>query len=339
MGTVEFEEAQSAMRGGDVARAIEVSGLVIGRLDPQKDATALGRFRLLRAKCLWVQGQSSEALQLLEEGERTPELGPRLRAQLKMERAYFCGLLARFSESKTLFDEAAGLLDQGDSRDAVGELQWRRGMVLHFFGDFAASDTCFRTALAIGEDEKKAMIAGLGSAGIAKNLMMSGHPGEAVPWFERALATFEKEGSRLHVAAMLSELGACHFGLDNLEQALELFLKAEQIDLETGAHPGRQIVIANIGNIYLRRGAYVKAISHYQRAIEIAKHSDDRISVYKWLKNLGVAYSAMGNAAIGANFERQAEAMNRVLEEERSRARDAGWEVSAAAPKQSCEQL
>jgi len=130
---------------------------------------------------------------------------------------------------------------------------------------------------------------------------MSGHPGEAVPWFERARATFEKEGSRLQVAAMLSELGACHFGLDNLEEALELFLKVEQIDLETGAHPGRQIVIANIGNP-------------------------------------GVAYSAMGNAAIGANFEKQAEAINRVLEEERSRARDAGWEVSAPAPKQSCEQ-
>jgi tetratricopeptide (TPR) repeat protein len=138
---------------------------------------------------------------------------------------------------------------------------------------------------------------------------------------------------------MLSELGACHFGLDNLGEALELFLKAEQIDLETCAHPGRQIVIANIGNIYLRRGEYVKAISHYQRAIEIAKQSDDRISVYKWLKNLGVAYSAMSNAAISANFEKQAEAINRVLEEERSRARDGGWEVSAPAPKQSCEQL
>ncbi|HMH79745.1 MAG TPA: hypothetical protein VK514_05955, partial [Candidatus Acidoferrum sp.] len=41
-------------------------------------------------------------------------------------------------------------------------------------------------------------------------------------------------------------------------------------------------------------------------------------------KNLGVAYSAMGNAAIGANFERQAKAINRVREEERSPARDAG---------------
>jgi hypothetical protein len=53
--------------------------------------------------------------------------------------------------------------------------------------------------------------------------MMSGHPGEAVPCFERALATFEKEGSRLQVAAMLSELGACHFGLDNLEEVAGAF--------------------------------------------------------------------------------------------------------------------
>jgi hypothetical protein len=47
----------------------------------------------------------------------------------------------------------------------------------------------------------------------------------------------------------------------------------------------------------------------------------------------------IGRLAISANFEKQAEAINRVLEEERSRARDGGWEVSAAAPKQSCEQL
>jgi hypothetical protein len=79
--------------------------------------------------------------------------------------------------------------------------------------------------------------------------------------------------------------------------------------------------------------------SYYQRAIEIAKQSDDRISVYKWLKILIVAYSAMGNSAVGANFEKQAEAVSRVLEEERSRASDIGWVVSAPLAKQPGEQV
>jgi tetratricopeptide (TPR) repeat protein len=177
-----------------------------------------------------------------------------------MERAYFLGLLGRFGESRVHFDEAETFFEQTCSSAAVGELQWRRGLVLHFFGDFKHSDTCFRHALAIGEKEKNDMITGLGSAGIGKNLMMNGRPREAFPWFERALTIFEKEGSRLRAAAMLSELGACHFGLGNLEESLELLLKADEIELEAGAHPGHQISLANIGNIYLRRGEYARAI-------------------------------------------------------------------------------
>jgi tetratricopeptide (TPR) repeat protein len=203
---------------------------------------------------------------------------------------------------------------------------------------FKHSDTCLRHALAIGEKEKNAMITGLGSAGIGKNLMMNGRPREAVPWFERALTIFEKEGSRLHVAAMLSELGACHFGLDNLEESLELLLQADKIELEAGAHPGRQIWQI-LGIFIFDVASMLGPFSYYQRAIEIAKQSDDRISVYKWLKILIVAYSAMGNSAVGANFEKQAEAVSRVLEEERSRASDIGWVVSAPLAKQPGEQV
>ena len=96
----------------------------------------------------------------------------------------------------------------------------------------------------------------LASAGIGKNLMMSGHSSQAVPWYERALAIFENQGWRLHMSAIYSGLGACYFHLENLDKSLQLLLQAEQIDVETGSRTGLQIVLANIGNVDLQRGEY-----------------------------------------------------------------------------------
>jgi len=287
------------------------------------------RQQLSKAIELWQCGRSSDACDLLAEAEQDTELSPKARARLKMERAYFLGLQARFEGSKSLFDEVEMLLEQSGSSESIGDLQWRRGLVLHFFGDFQASDCCFRTALESGEKEKNIWVVALGSAGIGKNLMMSGQPGEAIPWFERALTIFESEGSRLHMSAIYSELGVCHFGLENLEKSLEFLVRAEQIDLETGSRSGLQVVLANIGNVYLQRGENFKAISYYQRAVEIARETDDRVSVRKWLKNLSVAYSTLGNAAVSVQFAQQAAAVDREIEEERSRAGAAGWTVAA----------
>jgi len=294
------------------------------------DGTLFWQEQLTTAIDLWQSGQSSDACDLLTETEKSTELGAKARAQLKMERAYFLGLRAHFEDANTLFNEAEILLQQSNSLEAIGDLEWRRGLVLHFFGDFKASVRCLRVALASGEKEKNIGVVALGSAGIAKNLMMSGHSGEAIPWFERALAIFEKEGWRLHMSAIYSELGACYFHLENLDKSLQLLLQAEQIDVETGSRTGLQIVLANIGNVYLHRGEYFKAISYYQRAVDIARETDDRISVCKWLKNLSVAYSALGNEAVSTQFAAQAAIVEREIAGERARASAAGWATPAA---------
>jgi tetratricopeptide (TPR) repeat protein len=104
-----------------------------------------------------------------------------------------------------------------------------------------------------------------------------------------------------------------------------LLLKAEQIDRETGSRTGLQIVLANIGNVYLQRGECFKAISYYQQAVDIARETGDRISACKWLKNLSIAYSALGNEAISTQFAAQAETVQRDIAEERERASEAGW--------------
>jgi tetratricopeptide (TPR) repeat protein len=212
--------------------------------------TLLWQQQLKEAIHLWQSGRPSDACDLLADAEQDAELSSKFRAQLKMERAYFLGLSAHFRDAKVLFDEAETLLEQSGSLDAIGDLQWRQGLVLHFFGDFNASDRCFRTALESGEKDRNIGVVALASAGIGKNLMMSGHPDEAVPWFERALTIFEDRGWQLHMSAIYSELGVCYFGLENLAKSLELLLKAEQIDRETGSRTGLQIVLANIGNVY-----------------------------------------------------------------------------------------
>jgi tetratricopeptide (TPR) repeat protein len=85
--------------------------------------------------------------------------------------------------------------------------------------------------------------------------------------------------------------------------------------------PGYQINLANIGNIHLRRGEYAAAISRYQEALEIARKLGDAISVSKWLQNLALTYSNMGNPALAASFQKQADMAAADVEKARAAAR------------------
>jgi len=90
--------------------------------------------------------------------------------------------------------------------------------------------------------------------------------------------------------------------------------------LESGATPNYQVCLANIGNVYLCRREFLMAISYYQRALELARQLGDQLSIGKWLRNLGQAYSHLGNAALAQGFEYAAKLVNDRLAEERERA-------------------
>jgi tetratricopeptide (TPR) repeat protein len=111
--------------------------------------------------------------------------------------------------------------------------------------------------------------------------MIQRHYEEALPWLDQALSIFEAAGARLDTAMVWSELGVCRLGVGQDELAMELFRKAEAVNKEAGFIHNYQVVLANIGNVYLHRRDYLTALAYYQRAVSLARQINDPVSVKK----------------------------------------------------------
>jgi tetratricopeptide (TPR) repeat protein len=112
-----------------------------------------------------------------------------------------------------------------------------------------------------------------------------------MPWLNESLAIFGGVGAQLSVAMVFSELAVCHLGLGDDERAMRLLRDAERMNRDAGAIHNYQVVLANIGNVYLYRRDHFTAISYYQRALALAREIGDPVSTKKWTRNINLAYA------------------------------------------------
>jgi tetratricopeptide (TPR) repeat protein len=157
--------------------------------------------------------------------------------------------------------------------------------------DYVSSDRLFRAALDLAEKFEGWYTRGQALWGIGKNLMIQEHYEEAMPWLQESLGIFESAGARLSIAMAWGELAVCHLGMGDDEKAMELFRKAERVNYEAGVVHNYQVVLANIGNVYLHRRDHLTAISYYRRAFALAREIKDPVSVKKWTRNINLAYA------------------------------------------------
>jgi tetratricopeptide (TPR) repeat protein len=157
--------------------------------------------------------------------------------------------------------------------------------------DYVSSDRMFRSVLKVGEQVGGWYFRGHALWGIGKNLMIQGQYHDAMPWLEESLKIFEDAGARLSIAMVWGELGVCYLGWGDDEKALELFRKAECVNYASRAVHNYQVVLANIGNVYLHRRDHFTAISYYRRALSFAREIKDPVSVKKWTYNINLAYA------------------------------------------------
>jgi len=209
-----------------------------------------------------------------------------------MHRGSYSGFLGRYESSHRLLYEAevaargdAGLLKlQGDVY-----LSW--AFIFFRQKNYASSDRLFRAALDLAGKVGGWYLRGHALWGIGKNLMIQEHYEEAMPWLNESLEIFENAGARLSVAMVWSELAVCYLGMGQDEKAMELLRQAERINHEAGVVHNYQVVLANIGNVYLHRRDYFTAISYYQQALALARQIKDPVSIKKWTRNINLAYA------------------------------------------------
>jgi tetratricopeptide (TPR) repeat protein len=93
--------------------------------------------------------------------------------------------------------------------------------------------------------------------------------------------------------------------LGETAKALELPEGSAAAFHANGSVSNYQVSLADIGGDYLARGEYLKAISYYRRALELARQLEDRLSVPKWLRNLANAYVHLGDPVLTKALKRK----------------------------------
>jgi tetratricopeptide (TPR) repeat protein len=101
----------------------------------------------------------------------------------------------------------------------------------------------------------------------------------------------QEAGARLSIATVWSEMAVCYLGTGQDEKVMELFRQAELVNSESGAVYNYQVVLGNIGNVYLHRRDHFTAISYYRRALVLAHEIKDPVSIKKWTRNINLAYA------------------------------------------------
>ncbi len=115
------------------------------------------------------------------------------------------------------------------------------------------------------------------------------------------------------------QIGIAFFFMNQFDNALIYYEKAEKIVRKINNLEGLSIAINNIGNIYQKQFQYQKAIEAYNECLELQKTVNDSATIANTLFNIGTCYEELGmfEEAL-AQFTQSKEMANAIGENEMS---------------------
>jgi tetratricopeptide (TPR) repeat protein len=279
------------MLRGDLAGAARVVKEELENTDYSVPENKTWWLRFIWAQVLSMRGDPEAALLYLESFR--PPGNSELDARIELARycGTYAGSLGRYETSHRLLVEAETMARVAGMLNLVGECLLSRAFLFFLQKAYASSDRLFREVLNLAEQLEGCYFRGHAMWGIGKNLMIQEHHQEAMPWLEDSLRNFEGAGARLEIAMVWSEMAVCHLGMGDDEKAMELLREAEKVNRDAGFIHNYQVVLANIGNVYLHRGDQFTAILYYRRALDLARQIKDPVSIRKWTRNINLAYA------------------------------------------------
>jgi tetratricopeptide (TPR) repeat protein len=299
--------ALSSFNAGRLVEAVCLCRAGIERAQFQGEQDECWRLRILLALCLCYQGDFAGSVALLEIAPITANVSTETRIRILNQKAFALSRGGNFGAAKNALASAYDLACQSTLPSLIGEVEINRCTLSFYLARYDEVEAHARAALKIGEEENLPLIEASACAGVGKSAMYRERQADAIPWFERALAIYEREGATAYADIMRSELGCCHLALGQDDTASGYFTRALKASRDARAMASLHIDLANMGYLHLQRGECAAAISHFQEALQIARELGDSISVSKWLGNLALTYSHMGNPALAAGFQKQSD--------------------------------
>ncbi|MGD1898577.1 MAG: tetratricopeptide repeat protein, partial [Phormidesmis sp.] len=151
----------------------------------------------------------------------------------------------------------------------------------------------YEKALALAE--KKGSLDGQARSllNIGDALRFSGRPADSIRYYQQSLEITKEIGDRNGEAASLGSLGIANSYLSQYQQAIDFHQQSLEIKREIGDHNGAAASLGNLGIAHKNLGQYQQAIDSYQQSLEINRETGNRKGEANALGGLGNAYYAL----------------------------------------------
>lgn len=130
---------------------------------------------------------------------------------------------------------------------------------------------------------------------------------QALKFFQESHTGFVALGKADRIIGSMNNLGNLHSDLHLYDEATKFYTDAwklsEKSDMPV-ADP-----LSNIGNLFYRQGNYQRAVEYYERALDIVRKQNNRISELTLLANIGEVYTKAGQPVPAQKFLDQAMAL------------------------------
>ncbi|MDB4292458.1 tetratricopeptide repeat protein, partial [Maribacter sp.] len=103
-----------------------------------------------------------------------------------------------------------------------------------------------------------------------------------------------------------SNIGICYMELENMDKALEYYLKAEKVLVAPEDNKTLSGIWGNIGIIYKNKEAYGKALEYYKKSLQVNQKLGMKWDEAINLQNIGALYEKSGEFSKSLNYFKDA---------------------------------
>lgn len=300
-------QCEAKLAAGDGLKALILARSGMEMLSMSSHTERYWAFRTIAAEVLSRSGQALQAMEVIgvipaDLETQLPEIFLRLLSVL----AYAQLLLGRYSEveetcarihldAQRLGDDVAA----GGAELQMGNLRFRQGRLSEARQHFNAAES-------IGAKHNKAQLEISGAMGAAKVVMQTSGHSAALPIFKQGLAKAMAMNNRLLMGLLAGEAGNCCCYTGDLEEAEELLEQALELGAEVGNSANQHIIIANLGNLWMKRGQIQKARDYFTEALRLSLDVQDPFSIMRWNYNLALVNLEMEDYEAALRFAHDA---------------------------------
>ncbi|MEL7071233.1 MAG: tetratricopeptide repeat protein [Cyanobacteria bacterium J06581_3] len=163
----------------------------------------------------------------------------------------------------------------------------------------------YEKALALAERKENLEGQARSLRNVGDSLRFSGRPADSIRYYQQQLEIVRETGDRQGESASLGNLGNAYDSLGQYQRAIDFHQQSLEIKREIGARQGEASSLGNLGNAYYSLGQYQRAIDFHQQDLEIVREIGNRQGEAASLGNLGNAYYSLGQYQRAIDFHQQ----------------------------------